>query len=62
MRVEAIRHIWKEVGTNCSNLPQVHTIIAIMKTVLQIVCPGAIILGEAITSQKKCPRIFRHQR
>lgn len=58
MRVDAIRHIWKEVGTNCSNLPQVHTIIAIMKTALHIVCPGAIFLGEAITSQKNVLEYF----
>jgi len=58
IRVDAIRHIWKEIGTNCSNLPQVHIIIAIMKTILQIVCPGAIFLGEAITSQKNVLEYF----
>lgn len=52
LRIDAIRHIWKEVGTDCSNLPQVHVIISIMKAVINIVSPGAIFLGEAVTSQK----------
>jgi amylosucrase len=58
IRIDAIRHIWKEVGTNCSNLPQVHTIIAIMKAVINVVCPGAIFLGEAVTTQKDVLEYF----
>lgn len=58
IRIDAIRHIWKEVGTNCSNLPQVHIIVAIMKLVLNIVCPGAIFLGEAVTTQKDVLEYF----
>jgi amylosucrase len=58
VRVDAIRHIWKEVGTNCSNLPQVHIIVSLMKTIVNTVCPGVIFLGEAVTSQKNVLEYF----
>lgn len=49
VRLDAIRHIWKELGTDCSGLPQVHLIITILKTALYIVAPSVILKGEAIT-------------
>lgn len=58
IRVDAIRHIWKEVGTNCSNLPEVHVIVGIMKNIVNIVCPGVIFLGEAVTTQKNVLEYF----
>ena len=27
IRIDAVPYIWKELGTNCRNLPQVHTIV-----------------------------------
>jgi glycosidase len=58
IRIDAIRHIWKEVGTDCSNLPQVHVIVAIIKVVTSIVAPGVIFLGEAVTSQRNILEYF----
>jgi glycosidase len=50
IRMDAIRHIWKELGTDCSGLPQIFDIVDIMKTVLHIVAPGVILKGEAVSS------------
>jgi glycosidase len=58
VRVDAIRHIWKEIGTQCSNLPQIHVIVEIMKSVVNVVCPGTIFLGEAVTLQKDVLQYF----
>ena len=31
MRLDAVPYIWKELGTSCRNLPQVHTIVRMMR-------------------------------
>ncbi len=31
MRLDAVPYIWKQLGTNCRNLPQVHTIVRMMR-------------------------------
>ena len=48
IRLDAIPYIWKELGTNCRNLPQVHTLIRMMHLACQIVCPGVALLGEVV--------------
>ncbi len=49
-RLDAIPYIWKEVGTNCKSLPQVHTIISILRGVLDQVCPAALIVTQSSVS------------
>ena len=39
-------HIWKELGTSCRNLPQVHTIVRMLRMICEVVCPGVLLLGE----------------
>ena len=46
IRLDAFPYIWKQIGTDCRNLPQVHTIIRIMRMISEIVCPGVLLLGE----------------
>lgn len=50
--LENMTHIWKQIGTNCVNLPQIHTILRIIRMVSEIVCPGTLILGDASDSQE----------
>ena len=45
IRIDAVPYIWKELGTNCRNLPQVHTIVRMMRMIGEIVCPGIVLLG-----------------
>ncbi|NCB01887.1 MAG: hypothetical protein EOM67_06925 [Spirochaetia bacterium] len=49
-RFDAIPYIWKEWGTNCRNLPQVHTLIKILRLILEIASPSTIIKGEVVMS------------
>lgn len=48
IRLDAVPYIWKTLGTNCRNLPQVHTIVRIMRMACEIVCPGTLLLGEVV--------------
>jgi amylosucrase len=49
-RIDAIRHIWKEIGTDCSSLPQTYDITDLLKTCVYAACPGVLFLGEATTT------------
>ena len=48
IRLDAIPYIWKSAGTNCRNLPQVHTLSRMLRMVCEIVCPGTLLLGEVV--------------
>ena len=60
-RIDAVPYIWKELGTNCRNLPQVHTIVRIIRMILEIVCPGVILKGEVVMAPKELPAYFGTQ-
>jgi glucosylglycerate phosphorylase len=46
IRLDAIAYAGKKIGTSCIHLPQVHTIIKLMRAVLDSVAPGAVIITE----------------
>jgi len=46
IRLDAIAFIWKEIGTGCIHLDQVHTIVQLMRDVLEWVAPGAVLITE----------------
>ena len=48
IRLDAIPYIWKELGTSCRNLRQVHQISRIFHLACEIVCPGVLLLGEVV--------------
>lgn len=58
MRIDAVPYIWKEIGTNCRNLPQVHTIVRMMRMICEIVCPGVLLLGEVVMEPEKVVPYF----
>ena len=53
IRLDAVPYIWKQLGTNCRNLPQVHTLVRMMRMVCEIVCPGTLLLGEVVMEPSK---------
>lgn len=53
MRIDAVPYIWKELGTDCRNLPKIHTIVRMMRMIAEIVCPGVILLGEVVMEPSK---------
>ncbi|BBM87192.1 alpha-amylase family glycosyl hydrolase [Candidatus Uabimicrobium amorphum] len=46
-RLDATPFLWKEEGTNCESLPQCHTILKIIRAVLDYLEPGTLLLAEA---------------
>ena len=58
IRLDAVPYIWKELGTDCRNLPQVHTIVRMMRMIAEIVCPSVILLGEVVMEPVKVAPYF----
>ena len=58
IRLDAVPYIWKTLGTNCRNLPQVHTLVRMMRMVCEIVCPGTLLLGEVVMEPSKVVPYF----
>ena len=58
IRLDAVPYIWKELGTNCRNLPQVHTLVRIMRLACEIVCPACILLGEVVMEPSRVVPYF----
>lgn len=53
IRLDAVPYIWKQLGTNCRNLPQVHTLVRMMRMITEIVCPSVLLLGEVVMAPEK---------
>lgn len=45
-RFDAVAFLWKEIGSNCLNLPQTHEIIRLLRTLIEHKNPQAIIITE----------------
>ncbi len=58
IRIDAVPYIWKELNTQCRNLPQVHTIVRMMRMISEIVCPGVLLLGEVVMEPVKVAPYF----
>ena len=58
VRIDAVPYIWKELGTTCRNLQQVHTIVRMMRMIGEIVCPGILLLGEVVMEPEKVVPYF----
>lgn len=58
IRLDAVPYIWKQLGTNCRNLPQVHTLVRMMRMITEIVCPAVLLLGEVVMAPDKVVPYF----
>ncbi|MBI9052159.1 MAG: hypothetical protein JEZ00_22275 [Anaerolineaceae bacterium] len=48
LRLDAVAFIWKQMGTNCENLPEAHLLIRAFNAVARIAAPALIFKSEAI--------------
>ncbi len=48
LRLDAVPFVWKQMGTSCENLPQVHTIIQAFNALAKIAAPALEFKSEAI--------------
>ena len=58
VRIDAVPYIWKEIGSTCRNLKQVHTIVRMMRMIAEIVCPSVLLLGEVVMEPEKVVPYF----
>ena len=58
IRLDAIAYIWKELGTSCIHLPQVHCIVQLMRAILDIHAPGVKLITETNVPHKDNIRYF----
>lgn len=58
LRIDAVPYIWKTLGTNCRNLPEVHTIMRIVRLITECVCPAVILKGEVVMAPNELAAYF----
>jgi glycosidase len=46
IRLDAIAYLWKEVGTPCIHLPQTHEVVRLLRTIVDHLAPGTLLLTE----------------
>ncbi len=56
LRLDAVAFIWKEMGTSCEGLPQVHTLIQAFNALARIVAPALLFKSEAIVHPAEVAR------
>ncbi|MCP9927649.1 alpha-amylase family glycosyl hydrolase [Cyanobium sp. CH-040] len=76
LRLDAAPFLWKRMGTNCQNQPEVFLLIQAFRAILRVVAPGVIFKAEAIvppdalirylgvksTVEKQCELAYDNQR
>ncbi|MGB1557043.1 MAG: alpha-amylase family glycosyl hydrolase [Oceanococcaceae bacterium] len=45
-RLDAVAFLWKELGSNCLNLPQTHEIVRLLRTLVEAAAPDTILVTE----------------
>jgi len=50
LRLDAIAFVWKRLGTDCQNQPEVHEITQALRAVVRIACPAVVFKAEAIVA------------
>jgi glycosidase len=48
LRLDAVAFIWKQLGTNCENLPEAHLLIEAFNLIARITAPSLLFKSEAI--------------
>ncbi|MFU8847556.1 MAG: alpha-glucosidase C-terminal domain-containing protein, partial [Opitutales bacterium] len=61
LRLDAVAFIWKQMGTNCENLPQAHLLIQAFNAVCRIAAPGLAFKSEAIVHPDEVAKYIHRQ-
>jgi len=57
-RMDAIPMLWKQEGTECESLPQVHTVLKFFRSLIDFVSPHTMILAEACQQPRQVVQYF----
>ena len=55
LRLDAIAFLWKRLGTDCQNQPEVHSLTQALRTMVRIACPAVVFKAEAIVGPRDLP-------
>jgi len=64
LRLDAVPFLWKRLGTDCQNQPEVHQLLQAFRAALRIAAPGVAFKAEAIVSPRELVRYLgtgRHE-
>lgn len=61
LRLDAVAFIWKQMGTNCENLPEAHTLIRAFNSATRIAAPSLLFKSEAIVHPDEVVRYISPQ-
>ena len=64
LRLDAVPFLWKRMGTDCQNQPEVHQLLQAFRAVLRIAAPAVAFKAEAIVSPRELVRYLgtgRHE-
>jgi amylosucrase len=50
LRLDAVPFLWKRVGTNCQNQPEVHDLLQAFRAVMRMAAPSVALKAEAIVA------------
>lgn len=59
LRLDAVAFIWKQMGTDCENLPQAHWLIQAFNTCARIAAPALLFKSEAIVHPDEVARYIK---
>jgi amylosucrase len=52
LRLDAVPFLWRRMGTNCQNQPEVHDLLQAYRAVMRIAAPGVAFKAEAIVAPR----------
>ncbi|MEO1225293.1 MAG: amylosucrase [Pseudomonadota bacterium] len=56
LRLDAVPFLWKQIGTNCENLPETHVLIQAFNALARIAAPALVFKSEAIVHPDEVAR------
>jgi amylosucrase len=59
LRLDAVAFIWKQLGTNCENLPEAHMLIRAFNALVRMAAPALLFKSEAIVHPDEVVKYIR---
>jgi amylosucrase len=57
-RLDSTAFLWKRLGTDCMNQPEVHLLLQALRAIVDIAAPGVLLKAEAIVPTRELPAYF----
>ena len=46
IRLDAVAFLWKRLGTSCIHLPETHTVVRLLRAIVDEIAPGTLLITE----------------